>query len=263
MKYLWIKQCCSLVVSIFVLACSNGNESFNQGAGDLASGARVSSARMAIVDDYLYAISGDTVQLFNLEESSAPSPWVLVEVGFNIETLFPHDNYLLVGAQSGVFILDNTDRASPMLVGQFAQATAQNPVVARANLAYVSLRSFETDEGEQLGENRLEVIDISDPSNPQLLNTISMTRPAGMTIDGDSLHVCDGDSGLKTFSLENPREPRLMFGLPNARCKDLLMADDVLVATGLEGIQQYDLTMGRPLLISELTREPTIVVINP
>jgi len=202
---------------------------------------------MALIDDYLYAISGDVIQLFNVEGGRDPELWAAVQLDFSIETLFPYGNYLLVGADSGVFILDNSDRANPVLIGEFIHVTLSR------------------DPAEFPNENtdRMDVVDISDPANPQLIHTINMQGPRGLALDGDLLHVCDGDAGIKTFSIENPTEPNLQFVLPNDQCVDMIVAGDILITFSEDGISQYDLTTGRPMKISELQREAVIYLLNP
>jgi len=251
-----------LAAALLLISCSEGPTEGSVGAGETASGSRGSTARMALVDDYLYAISANTVQLFDVSEPASPQPWVQVQVDWDIQTLYPFKDYLLIGAASGVFILDNADRANPQLIGEFVHATAQDPVVAQETLAYVTLKQDNTNPPNGITD-RLDVIDIADPSNPVLIHTVAMTGPQGLTVDGDRLHVCDGEGGLKTFTLENPREPRLMFGLPNARCTDMLMANDILVTTGVDGVQQYDVSMGRPLLMSTIVPQSVIYLVSP
>ncbi len=255
----------SFVMLIALIAC---NESGTSTGADSASiqvqpqGQRGSTARMALVDNFLYAISGNVIQLFNIEDGNNPEPWVTVQLDFGIETLFPYGDYLLVGADAGVFILDNSDRANPQLIGEFIHATAIDPVVARGDIAYVTL-SRDPAQFPTGDTDRLDVVDISDPSNPQLIHTVEMQGPRGLTIDGDQLHVCDGEGGIKTFSLDNPREPTLQFVLPNDRCTDMLIANDVLLTIGSDNLSQYDVTMGRPVKISEMRRENVFYLLNP
>jgi len=264
MKKLTLCRCVLVVfMSVVVAACgSEGGADGSSGSGSPAQGQRGSTARMALVDNYLYAISGNTIQLFDVENGDAPLAWTQVQLDWGIETIFPYQNYLLIGADNGVYILDNSDRAAPTLIGEFVHATAEDPVVARENLAYVTLRRDDTIAPNGIID-RLDVVDIADPSNPQLVHTIEMTGPQGLTVDGDRLHVCDGEAGVKTFSLENPREPNLMFSLPNDRCTDMLMVNDILVTIGEDGVSQYDVTMGRPVLMSELARETVIYLVEP
>lgn len=253
----------SIALTVALLGCNeSGTSSGASPASAEAQGLRGSTARMALIDNFLYTISGNVIQLFNVEDGSNPELWTSVQLDFGIETLFPYGNFLLVGADNGVFILDNSDRASPELIGEFIHATAVDPVVARDDIAYVTLSR---DPAEFPNENtdRMDVVDISDPVNPQLIHTVDMQGPRGLALDGERLHVCDGEGGIKTFSLENPREPTLQFVLPNDRCIDMILANDVLITISEEDISQYDVTMGRPMKISALPRETVIYLLNP
>ncbi len=246
-----------------LVACEESGGSAGGSGTSAPQGQRGSTARMALVDDYLYAISGDTIQLFDVGDGDSPQAWTTVRVDFGIETLFPYGDYLLVGGERGVYILDNTDRASPTQVGEFTHAEAQDPVVANNDLAYVTLSRDPATFPGQENIDRLDVVDISDVTNPTLIHTVNLSGPRGLTVDGDRLHVCDGVSGLKTFSLENPREPTLLFSLPNDECNDVLMVNGNLVAVGDTGVSQYDVTLGRPAKISEINRQSVIYVVDP
>ena len=251
-----------LVLATLVLTACGEGVSGGDGSGGAVQGQRGSTARMALIDDFLYTISGDTLQLFNVADGTNPEPWTVVQLDFGIETLFPFGNLLLVGADAGVFILDNTDRAAPVLIGEFIHATAEDPVVARDNLAYVTLARAPNQRPTDTTDI-MDIIDITDPTNPIVVHTISMESPKGLTIDGERLHVCDGEGGIKTFSLANPEQPSLMFTLPNERCTDMLMVNDILLTVGVDGVSQFDVTMGRPQKISEITRETVIYLLDP
>lgn len=259
----WWRPAGALLLTGLLVACEDTGTSSSGGNGSVTQGQRGSTARMALVDNYLYAISGDSIQLFNIDDGDSPQAWTTVQMDFGIETLFPYGDYLLVGGDRGVYILDNTDRASPTQVGEFTHAEAQDPVVANDDLAYVTLSRDPATFPGQDNIDRLDVVDISDVTNPTLIHTVSLSGPRGLTVDGDRLHVCDGYSGLKTFSLENPREPSLLFTLPNDECNDVLMINDNLVAVGDTGVSQYDVTLGRPAKISEITRQSVIYVVDP
>jgi len=253
----------SVVIAAVVAGCNeSGTSTDGAGVSSVAQGQRGSTARMALIDDFLYAISGDVIQLFNVEGGQNPELWTSVQLDFGIETLFPYGNFLLVGADNGVFILDNSDRAAPLLIGEFTHATAIDPVVARDDIAYVTLSR---DPAEFPNENtdRMDVVDISNPANPVLIHTVDMQGPRGLAIDGDLLHVCDSEGGIKTFTLENPREPTLEFVLPNDRCIDMILTDDILITISENDISQYDVTTGRPMKISEMRREAVIYLLDP
>jgi len=68
-------------LALLIVGCEGG--SGNSGSPDTGTGG--STARMVVVDDYLYAIadteetfSSGSVQLFDVTVPSAPNPWVRV-----------------------------------------------------------------------------------------------------------------------------------------------------------------------------------------
>ena len=103
-----------LFAVLALVACEggSGSSSADSSSSD-TTGRGGSTARMTIGGDFLYAIAGSEVQLFDISAPQAPNPWTKVQVAWDIETLFPYGDYLLIGAASGVRIMDNRDPASP------------------------------------------------------------------------------------------------------------------------------------------------------
>ena len=228
------------------------------GSGGL-TGTGGSTARMTIVGDYLYAIAGSDVQLFDVSAPATPLPWVQVRLGRDIETLFPHGDYLLVGASEGVYVMDNTDAASPVEIGRFVHATARDPVVAQGTHAYLTLRADFT-RPPPATEDRMEVLDIADPSAPSLVTTVAMESPAGLAVRDDRLYVCDGAAGLKTFDVADPVAPILIDTVAEEHCRDMILSSDLLHVVAADGLRQYDLSLGVPRLLSEMPSVPTVYV---
>jgi len=245
-----------ILVAVTLAGCGGG-EGGNGLSGGSVTGTGGSTARMVLDDDYLYAISGSNVQLFDVTAPATPLPWLDVRVDWSIETLFAYGDYLLVGAANGVFILDNRDRAAPTLVGEFLHATAIDPVVAQDSLAYVTLKRDSSLPGPGV-DNQLNVVDISDVVNPELIETLQLQAPEGLAVFGNRLHICDGPAGLKTFDLEDPRLPVLLHVLPQIMCRDLIRTDDALIVISSSGLQQYDMTTGVPVIMSEMSTQPVI-----
>ena len=106
---------------LFVLlaACQ---ESASTSDGSSSTGRGGSTARMTIQGDFLYAIAGSTVQLFDIQSPESPAVWANVQVAWDIETLFPYGDYLLIGAETGMHIMDNTDPRSPYYLAELTHA---------------------------------------------------------------------------------------------------------------------------------------------
>jgi len=129
----------ALILALLVACSGEGGSSSTAAAGG-GTGIAGSTARMVVVDGFLYAIAENKLQLFTVDTPQVPSPWATVTVDWDIQTLFPCEDYLLVRAADGMHILDNTDVANPMLVGDLTHARTLDPVVANAGYAYVTLK---------------------------------------------------------------------------------------------------------------------------
>lgn len=258
MKRLSIHKPVVVLLSLLLLsACDSDGSSSSDGA--VLTGTGGSTARMTISGDYLYAISGSRVQLFDISTPASPQPYTQVEVDWDIQTLFPYENYLLVGAASGVHILDNTDPAAPQYVGDFTHARALDPVVAQDGYAYVTLRRDPGVQGVDIA-NQMNVLDITDVTQPRLLETIAMQGPAGLSVEGEQLYVCDGAAGLKTFSLLDPASPEFSQSVPGVDCFDVIAQGQKLFVIDDLGLSQYSTATGVPILLSTIDTEPVVYV---
>lgn len=251
----------SLSLVCLLLAGCDGDGAVSSSGDGLVTGTGGSTAKMTISGDYLYAISGSSVQLFDISAPESPAPWTKVQIDWNIQTLFPYGDYLLVGAADGIHILDNTDPASPTYVGDFQHARAVDPVVAQGNVAYVTLRRDSTQPGPGI-ENQMNIIDISDVTQPVLLDTISMQAPEGLAVQGDRLHVCDGVAGLKSFDLTDPVRPVVAEVIPEVNCRDVIASGDILYVIEDDGLSQYDISAEVPQLRSHIERKPVLYIVN-
>lgn len=255
-------KCVVLSVAVFLVACTDSGSSDGGGnGGNGGVGTAGSTSRMTIVGDYLYAISGSTVQLLDITAPESPSPWVQVPIDWDIQTLFPYENYLLVGAADGVHVLENSDQSSPYEVGRFEHARAIDPVVAQNGIAYVTIRR-DTSRPVDGIEDQMNVIDLANPAQPALLETIAMRAPEGLAVDGEELYVCDGQDGLKVFDLLDPQKPVVSHIIHNVDCRDLIAQDDSLLVIDDRGLSQYDTSSAFPTLLSTIDSFPVVYVVD-
>jgi hypothetical protein len=85
----------------------------------------------------------------------------------------------------------------------------------------------------------LDVINISNPSNPQLVTSINMDSPYGLGVDGTRLFVGEGSRGLKLFDISDPAQPKLKQFLSDIPTYDVIPYRSTLIITGEKGIFQY------------------------
>ncbi len=240
----------TISVAIFVFACDQGGGSSSDSSNGSTTGRGGSTARMTISGDYLYAIAGSRVQLFNISEPQSPSPWTRVNVAWDIETLFPYGDYLLIGAATGMHIMDNSDPGNPQYIADFSHARARDPVVAHEGYAYVTLKSDEFG-----GVDQMNVVDIRDIYNPSLVQTINMQGPGGLSVGGEDLYVCDDIAGLKIFDLSDREAPAVADFIPDVNCNDVIADRGILYVITDNSLLQYDYLQTPPVLISSIVEE--------
>lgn len=218
-----------LVLNDAAFSNSSSSESSNVGVGG-------SLARFQIVQDYLYTVGSYTMSIFNISQLSTPVLETVQPSGWNIETMFYADGYLYLGGTNGMYIYSMENPASPSYVSQFIHWEGCDPVVVDGNYAYLTLRG-----GNACGqlESVLEIIDISDKTNPTLAARHAMDNPYGLGFKNNSLFVCDGTSGLKVFDKTNPLALRQIQTFPNVHAKDVIPLNNSLLMIGNGVMYQY------------------------
>jgi len=204
-----------------------------------ASGVAGSMARFTIVNDYLYTISSYQLTAYNISNASNLEASTPVDVWWNAETLYPFQNNLFIGTQSGMLIYSIDNPSTPFYVSDFAHVTACDPVVAEGDYAYVTLRNG-TDC--QNFTNQLDVLDITDLYNPTLVKSYDMHNPHGLGIDDGILFICDGDDGLKIYDASDAEkiDKNEIAHYPDVHAFDVIPFDNILLMIGEDGFYQYD-----------------------
>lgn len=214
------------------------------GSGGNTNGIGGSMARFTIFDNYLYAVDRSNLQIFDITSASNPKVWSKFNIGWNIETIYPFKDKLFIGSMTGMFIYDVSTPWNPSLLGQFQHARACDPVVANDNYAYVTVRTG-TGCGGNL--NQLDVLDISNITNPRLIKSYPMQEPAGLGLDKNVLFICDGPAGLKVFDITKPEDIQLLDWQSDIKTFDVIPLGYSLLMIGADGFYQYDYTNPKSL----------------
>jgi len=198
-----------------------------------------SMARMTIANKQLFTMLEDKIKPVDITMPSDLKIGTSLTLDWGIETLFPSNDNLFVGANDGMYILDIKSPLNPELISNYSHVRSCDPVIVDGDLAYVTLRSGTECQGFT---NQLEVIDISDLENPQLLYIHEMSNPHGLGKDGDQLFICDGDEGLKVFDSADPAKigERLLSQHKEIFAYDVIPFNNVAMLIGPEGLYQYD-----------------------
>jgi hypothetical protein len=206
--------------------------------GDQSFGTGGSMARFTLADNYLYTVDAASLRLFNISNLTNPVEEKTIPISWNIETIFPYEQMLFIGSQTGMYIYSIQDPSQPEFISQFRHAQACDPVVVDGDYAYVTLRG-----GNLCGatESELDVIDISTIENPKLVASYPMEEPYGLGIDNDVLFVCDGKAGLKIYDAADPLNiDTTLAHYDNINAFDVIPLGEVLLMIGIDGLYQYD-----------------------
>ena len=233
-------------------AVSNGTPT----SGGNPVGVGGSMARFTIVGNTLYVLDGNNMIVYDITDASNPVEIKEMPLDFTVETIFPHEGQLFIGGTEGMYIYDNTDPQNPQFLSKFEHAVACDPVVVEGDFAYITLRSGGPCDR---AINQLDIVNISDVSNPKLVKNVQMHNPHGLSVKNNILYLCDGNQGLKVFDVtdKNAVLDNMMFKDRDIRkAYDVIPNDEngTLIVVGIEGIYQYDnMDPEKPERISEIT----------
>jgi hypothetical protein len=244
LKLIWV-----LIAAGMLYACSK--------EGDLASdsGQGGSMARFVIVGDFMYVVDNFKLSVFNVANPAQPSMVHTQNVGFGIETLYPYANYLLIGSTTGMFIYEVGSNGIPVYISEFTHVESCDPVVTDGEYAYVTLRSNNACGNFFFGgANRMEVLNITNPRFPFLVNVIDLPEPKGLALDGDLLFVCIANQGIVVFDKSNQANPVQINTISGFTANDVIARNNHLLAVCSDGLRQFDYS--DPLNISVISYFP-------
>ncbi|MCP4137196.1 MAG: hypothetical protein GY754_39875 [bacterium] len=212
------------------------------GGGDAGIGG--SLARFTIKDSYLYTVDSKRLKVFSLADPPRPKALSTVNIGRNIETIFPYKKWLFIGSERGMFIYDIVQNpAKPVFISQLQHVRRRDPVVVEGNYAYVTLRD---------PRGLLLVVNIEKIQTPRLWNQFTMRRPFGLGVENGRLFVCDTNQVTVYDVNKLQQQQGRRSGYPehavisritiSKQMFDIIPFDQRLFIIGESGFHQYDYT---------------------
>jgi len=195
--------------------------------------------RLAYTDDHLYIIN--RTQLFTLADGIELELLNKEYAGWAMETLYPHEDHLFIGTESGMLIYSLDNSESPQFFADFDHAQACDPVLPKGDVAYVTLRSGSECQGFT---NELDVVDISNLASPSLAKVIQLDSPYGMSVSGDILYVGQGVNGISMLDISDDLNPQLIHQDRSVEAYDIISHptdNSRILIAGTDGIDQYQI----------------------
>lgn len=201
------------------------------------SGIGGSMAKFTISGNILFLLEDRTILSYDISQATTPKYIGEVNTNREAQTLFPRGNQLFVGTTSGMIIYDGAKSGNLNFLSVMDHFTSCDPVVVHGNRAYVTLSS-----GCWNQMNQLDVVDISDLTDPVLLKSYDFTHPLGLGVDENILFLCDDRDGLKVFDVTDPLQvdQNQLSHFSSINAFDVIPYNDLLILVGTQGVVQYD-----------------------
>jgi hypothetical protein len=209
-------------------------------ANNKALGVSGSMARFTLLNNYLYTVTDNNLNVFDITTPENPVFANSINLGWGIETIYPFKNNLFIGSQSGIFIYNTTNPSQPEKLSQFGHLRVCDPVIADDNFAYATLRSGTACDGTNV--NQLDILNIQDIQNTWLLRSYPLTNPHGLTKSGNTLLICDGAAGLKVYDATDVYNLRLLQTIEGIDAYDVIAQNNNAIVVTKNGLCQYDFT---------------------
>lgn len=237
-------------IALFATSCSYSEKSDSDG-GDV-SGQGGSLARFTIAGEYLYTVDQSSLHTINITDVEHPRKVAEKSLGVYTETIFPYENSLLLGTETGMFVFDLSNPASPQQTTYFQHIRSCDPVVAQNGYAYITLNT--ANQRCFNGMNELQIVNISNLNSPQLVKTYNLASPLGLDIQNDTLYVCD--KGLRILDVTNKNNPVEIGYFSDIDARDVICQNGRLIVIGPDGLHQYQQNTGGFQKISTIQIQP-------
>lgn len=243
MKNIILSFC--VLVTMFFIGCDKSLSINNN-----SNGVGGSLARFTVVNNMLYSVDNQNLKVFNISNPATPEYKATIEIGFDIETIYPFKNKLFIGARSAMYIYNIDNPELPVYEGMASHVTACDPIVANDSIAYLTVRSNVTCAGVL---NELQVYNIEETTSPKFIGNFSLTNPHGLGLNDTILYVCDAEAGLQIINVSDNRDPIKISNINNFNFLDCIVLDELLLCMISDGLALYNISdAANPVFIEKL-----------
>lgn len=226
------------VIATCLLVTSCSKESNNEAAAGTGTGG--SLARFTIAANHLYLADYNRLEVYDLANPANPVKKTPVELGWGIETIFPYGDKLFIGSADGMFIYSIANPSAPVKLGEARHLRSCDPVVAKDNIAYVTLQGSGRCGAATDG---LYIYDVSNITSPVQKSLLEMSTPYGLGIKDSVAFICRRDKGLTAVNVKSPTAPKIMYTKTDAPAYlDVIPVDNILLCYVSTGLLIYDIS---------------------
>jgi Uncharacterized conserved protein len=198
-----------------------------------------SLARFTIVNQYLYTVDGRYLSVFDISNPHAPVYKNKLNIGWNIETIYPFKDKLFIASSTAMYIYNIQNPINPSFESMAQHITGCDPVAANDSIAFLTIHG-----GTRCGNNLnvLQVYSIKNIAQPELLTSINLKKPMGLGLKGNYLYVCDRGVGLRCYNVSNPSSPMQIQLVTAEDFVDVIPMDSVMMCMLSDGAAFMDIS---------------------
>jgi len=241
-----------IMIAIAVSTCTKSDNASNSFISSV-TGAGGSLARFAIMGNYLYTVDNNSLKVFDITNGNQPTLKSTVDIGFNIETIYPFKDKLFIGSSSVVYIYDVTNPEKPTKLSEAISPEIIrrcDPVVAKDTVAFATLRTTGICGGFQ---SILAVYDIKNINKPIQKTIVNMQEPYGLGYSDTVLYVCDRTTGLNLFGIADAYIPVKIKNITDGVYVDVIPYNNQLLCWMIDGLIVYNITdKANPIKIAKI-----------
>jgi len=197
--------------------------------------------RIAVSTNTVYFLTGNRLHILD-DHGSSISDARTINLSDGMETVYTEGNRLYIGSEDNMIIYNITQPNNPSRISDYNHTNSCDPVMPHNDVAYLTLRDSENSGCNSLGENTLNVIDLSDETEPTLIQSIDMVSPYGVTLIGYYLFVGEGENGMAIFNATNPKNLVEIKRITNVTAFDIMLHPtnpNIILVTNNNGLEQF------------------------
>ena len=238
MKHLFF----TLLASFLISACAKDT-------GETAErGQSGSITRFAVYQNFMYVLNQNEVQTYDVTQKDKPVLVHRLKTEYGLETITVYDNSIFLGSTTSLYILNVSNPAAPVIQSKTDRlleiSRGCDPVVVKDHYAFSTIKIIQNICGNASAQSALVVYDISDLSNPDIINTYPLNIPNGLGYKDNYLFICDeGSDAIEVFDISNPEAvvPKPELNVPLTDPYDLIIDGDRMIVSCKTNFQIFDI----------------------
>lgn len=190
---------------------------------------------LKIIGNYAYVGEHEGLQIYDMTNSTNPQLLGVVENISVISDISVVGNTVYVlSYNSGMYVIDQSTITAPVVIGS---------VSIDGNLKGLEIKNNHVYIVKDNSEQNLVTVDITNPTNPQLVNNSDLPREAyDICIKDNCAYIADTAAGLMVVNIAIPTAPEEIYSynIPGNTDDIALKGDYIYVANGYGNLRIYN-----------------------